>query len=76
MTLPLVILAVCTIVLGFFGTPAWPWFQSFLEGEAVSANFARLFEPNVLFTMIVSVVIVILGIGLGWWLYGRRHRRG
>jgi len=72
MTLPLVILAVCTIVLGFFGTPAWPWFQSFLEGEAVSANFARLFEPNVLFTMIVSVVIVILGIGLGWWLYGRR----
>jgi NADH-quinone oxidoreductase subunit L len=76
MTLPLVILAGCTVILGFFGTPAWPWFQSFLEGEPLSGNFARLFEPEVLRTMIVSVTVVVLGIGLGWWLYGRRPLTG
>ena len=31
MTVPLIVLAVFAIVLGFVGTPAWPWFQSFLE---------------------------------------------
>jgi NADH-quinone oxidoreductase subunit L len=76
MTLPLVILAGCTIVLGFFGTPAWPWFQSFLEGAPLSGNFSRLFEHDVLLTMIVSFMIAILGIGLGWLLYGRRPLTG
>ena len=38
MTIPLVILAVFAIVLGFIGTPAWPWFQSFLNGESVSVD--------------------------------------
>src|ERR1041385_7089400 len=71
MTLPLVILALCTIVLGFFGTPAWPWFQNFLEGEPLAFNFAHLTQPDVVGVMVTSVVIVILGIGLGWWLYGR-----
>src|SRR5262249_15924793 len=33
MTLPLVLLATFSIALGFIGTPAWPWFQSFLSGE-------------------------------------------
>ena len=31
MTMPLVILAVFAILLGVIGTPAWPWFDSFLE---------------------------------------------
>src|SRR5205823_9938268 len=30
MTIPLMILALFSILLGFIGTPAWPWFQSFL----------------------------------------------
>ncbi len=33
MTLPLVILAACAVLVGFVGTPARPWFQSFLTGE-------------------------------------------
>src|SRR5882757_6599730 len=33
MTTPLVILAACAMLLGLIGAPAWPWFQSFLEGE-------------------------------------------
>ncbi len=32
MTIPLIILAAGSILLGFIGTPAWPWFQDFLMG--------------------------------------------
>ena len=74
MTTPLMILAVFSVVLGFFGTPAWPWFQSFLEGEELQFNFARLTQPDVVSVMLASTVVVILGIGLGWWLYGRKSR--
>ncbi|HSU54269.1 MAG TPA: proton-conducting transporter membrane subunit, partial [Candidatus Dormibacteraeota bacterium] len=72
MTLPLVILAVFSILLGFIGTPAWPWFQKFLEGQVATMNMSRLAEPEVLHLMLVSSVIVFIGIGLGWWLYGRK----
>ena len=30
MTVPLIILAGFAIILGFFGTPAWPWFDGYL----------------------------------------------
>ena len=36
MTVPLIILAVFAILLGVIGTPAWPWFDGYLTGEAVS----------------------------------------
>src|SRR5262249_28341336 len=32
MTVPLMILAVFAVLLGFIGTPAWPWYQSYLNG--------------------------------------------
>ena len=73
MTMPLVILAIFAVLLGFIGTPAWPWFQSYLNGEKVVFDFHELTHPGVLWTMAVSVVIVALGIGLGWSLYGRRR---
>ena len=70
MTLPLTVLAACSILLGFLGTPAWPWFQGFLESEHA------LFEPAKLLAgmsvMAVSTVVVFVGLGLGWWLYGRQ----
>jgi NADH-quinone oxidoreductase subunit L len=67
MTAPLMVLAVCSIVLGFLGTPAWPWFQKFLGGETEAG-----FSSSVISLMVVSSVIVFIGIGLGWWLYGRK----
>ena len=67
MTGPLVILAACSILLGFLGTPAWPWFQKFLDGEAETG-----FSSSVVSLMIVSSAVVFIGIGLGWWLYGRK----
>jgi NADH-quinone oxidoreductase subunit L len=72
MTLPLVILAIFAVVLGFIGTPVWPWFQSYLGGEKLVFGFHKLMHPDVLWTMAVSVVIVAIGVGLGYALYGRK----
>jgi NADH-quinone oxidoreductase subunit L len=66
MTIPLVLLAVCVLVIGFFGTPAWPWLQTYLGAEHSTEGGSAV--P----LMILSTVIVAAGIGLGWWLYGRR----
>ncbi len=68
MTVPLMILAVCAIVLGFVGTPAWPWFQNFLSGEHEAAGFSR----DVILLMLSSSGVVILGLFLGWWFYARK----
>jgi NADH-quinone oxidoreductase subunit L len=72
MTFPLVALAFFTVILGFLGTPAWPWLQSFLEGDRASMELGRLWAPGVLSVMVTSTTIAFLGIGLGYWLYGRR----
>jgi NADH-quinone oxidoreductase subunit L len=71
MIIPLLVLAAFAVLLGFIGTPAWPWFQGFLSGENVTGHLGILFEPQVLGLMALSSVIVIAGLGLGWWLYGR-----
>jgi NADH-quinone oxidoreductase subunit L len=72
MTTPLVVLAAFAIVLGFIGTPAWPWFQDFINGARPSVDFSRLGENGVPGLMLLSSILVFLGIGLGWWLYGRK----
>src|SRR5258708_1401900 len=72
MTAPLVILAIFAVVLGFIGTPAWPWFQEFLGEPNVPGGLARLLEGEVVRLMLVSSAIVLGGIGLGGWLYGRK----
>ena len=33
MTVPLIVLAVCSIVLSVVLTPAWPWLHGYLTGE-------------------------------------------
>jgi NADH-quinone oxidoreductase subunit L len=75
MTVPLIILAVFAILLGFVGTPAWPWFDGFLKGEPAQFNFSRLTESSTLGLILASAVIVFSGLGLGWWLYGKRLRK-
>jgi NADH-quinone oxidoreductase subunit L len=75
MTVPLVILAVFAILLGFVGTPAWPWFDGFLKGEPAGFNFSKLTEGGTLGLMLASAAIVFTGLGLGWWLYGKRQRK-
>jgi NADH-quinone oxidoreductase subunit L len=69
---PLVVLAFFSIMLGFFGTPAWPWLQHFLEGERAGFDMSGMRDPSVLSVMTVSTLVALLGIGLGYWLYGRQ----
>ena len=72
MTVPLMILSVFALLLGFFGTPAWPWFQSFLEGTPLSVDFSAFSHGGILPVMLSSSVIVLLGLSIGWWFYGRK----
>ena len=72
MTRPLVILAFFAVTLGAIGTPAWPWFRGFLEGRAVELEWAGFNEPGLMALMLTSSVIVLLGLGLGWWIYGNK----
>ncbi len=71
MTLPLVLLAVCAVLLGFLGTPAWPWLQARLMGQAEVHGHSLLEGAGLMMT---SIVLVALGLGAGWALYGLRPR--
>jgi NADH-quinone oxidoreductase subunit L len=65
MTLPLIALAICTIVFSVVLTPAWPWLHSYLAGETAHFTLAQLIQP----ALFVSLVLVAAGIGLGVWIY-------
>ncbi len=67
MTLPLIVLAVCTVLLSVVLTPAWPWLHNYLSGETATVNFSLLIQPM----LFVSLALVAAGIGIGWALY--RH---
>ncbi|QGP93067.1 NADH-quinone oxidoreductase subunit 12 [Neomoorella glycerini] len=66
MTIPLLILAVLSVVAGFVGTPfAGHGFSTFVyygEPHHVEPNYA---------VMLVSVIVALAGIGLAWLFYGR-----
>jgi NADH-quinone oxidoreductase subunit L len=70
MTVPLTILAFFAMVLGLIGTPAWPWFHAFIEGRAAVFDWHGFAEPGLMALMGISTVVVFVGLGLGWWLYG------
>jgi NADH-quinone oxidoreductase subunit L len=72
MTVPLAILAFFAIALGAIGTPAWPWFRAFLEGRAVAFELSGFNEPGLYALMATSSLVVFIGLGLGWLLYGNR----
>ncbi|NLW06929.1 MAG: NADH-quinone oxidoreductase subunit L, partial [Clostridia bacterium] len=66
MTVPLIVLAVLSIVTGFVGAPfVSHGFSSFVyygEPHHIDPNYA---------VMLISTVVALAGIGLAWLLYGR-----
>jgi len=68
MTMPLAILAFFAVALGAIGTPAWPWFRAFLDGHAAES----LSEPGLFALMATSSLVVLIGLGLGWVVYGNK----
>jgi NADH-quinone oxidoreductase subunit L len=75
MTMPLVILAFFAIFLGVLGTPAWPWFRSFLTNRSAGFELGGFGEPGLAVLMLTSTAVVAIGYGVGWWLYGSRSLR-
>jgi len=69
---PLIILAACTMLLGFIGAPSWPWFQDFLEDKYAVLNLSALRGNGILPVMLSSSTLVFIGLALGWTLYGRK----
>jgi NADH-quinone oxidoreductase subunit L len=67
MVLPLIVLATFTILLSVVGTPFWPLFHEYLTG-----HHAETSTTGVITIMLISTVVVAAGLGLGWWIYGRR----
>jgi NADH-quinone oxidoreductase subunit L len=67
MTRPLVLLAVCTVLLSVFLTPAWPWLHGYLTGEPAHFDLALLIQPM----LFVSLALVAVGVGLGFLIYRR-----
>lgn len=65
MTFPLIVLAVLAVVAGFVFTPFNPWLGSWLTGheEAEHANWV---------VIILSNLVGLLGIGLGYLVYVKR----
>jgi NADH-quinone oxidoreductase subunit L len=67
MTVPLIILAIPALLVGFWGSPLFNnGFQRFLEG----ANYEAI-APNLILT-VVSALLAILGIAAAWAWYGAR----
>jgi len=67
MTVPLVILAVFAVLLGFAGTSFWPWCQSYLTAQRVRFGWEEFLHAWPLTGG--SIAMVAAGIGLGWKLY-------
>jgi NADH-quinone oxidoreductase subunit L len=70
MTVPLVVLAVGAVGLGFLGTPAWPWLQSYLGAGHLGPGEGE--TGGALWIMALSAGVAAAGIGLGWRVYGWR----
>jgi NADH-quinone oxidoreductase subunit L len=72
MLVPLGILSFFAVVLGFIGTPAWPWFRAFLNGKVAEFDLNVLMERELLTLMGISTLVVFVGIGVAWSFYGDR----
>src|SRR5438046_5178327 len=71
MTMPLIALAVCSIVFSVLLTPAWPWLRAYLTGEPWQFDIAQLIQPM----LFVSLVLVAAGIGLGFAIYRKSREK-
>ena len=65
MTMPLIVLALSSILFVLVLTPAWPWLHAYLNGEPARVDFSLLIQP----ILLLSLTLVAAGIGLGWLIY-------
>ena len=65
MTMPLIVLAFCSIAFCLVLAPAWPWLHSYFNGETPHFDVALLIQPM----LFLSLAFVAVGIGLGILVY-------
>src|SRR6266481_5488803 len=65
MTMPLIVLALCSILFVLVLTPGWPWLHAYLNGEPARADLSLLIQP----ILLLSLALVAGGIGVGWLIY-------
>ena len=75
MTVPLGILAFFAIALGVLGTPLWPWFTAFIQSKPLEVDWHGFSEPGLLPLMSFATLLVFIGLGVGWRLYGSKPTR-
>jgi NADH-quinone oxidoreductase subunit L len=69
MLIPLYVLAVFAVLLSVIGTPIWPWFESWMDGETAEFHPGALFAHGGLALIGLSFAIVTIGVGGAWILY-------
>jgi NADH-quinone oxidoreductase subunit L len=69
MLVPLFVLAAGAILLSLVATPFWPWFEKWLHGESARFHAGALGEHGALGLLILSLIIVIGGVGASWMVY-------
>ena len=69
MTIPLIVLAICSVGLSVILTPAWPWLHEYLLGRPAEFHLGRIVQPM----LFVSLCSSRAGIAAGVLIYrGRR----
>jgi NADH-quinone oxidoreductase subunit L len=71
MLVPLFVLAAGAVLLSLIGTPAWPWFEEWLNGETAHFNPGALTTVAALKLIGLSLTLVTVGVTASWWVY--RH---
>ncbi len=72
MTWPLGILAAGSIVVGYLGLPEFAFpnlIQRWLEPATAKVDFNHLASSTDWWLILLSVLMVAIGIGVGWWVY-------
>lgn len=75
MIAPLFVLAAGAVLLLFIGTPFWPWFEKWIQGEKAEFHAGAFGEHGAMGLLVLSLVIVTVGVGLSWLAYGGRGGR-
>lgn len=72
MTGPLIVLATFAVLLSAAGTPVWPWFHIYLVGQSELGAGPGDGHGSALFVMVLTSLIALVAIWLGWRLFGSR----
>lgn len=69
MLAPLYVLATGAVLLAVVGTPLWPWFEEWLNGESAVFDGGALFKASAVKLVLLSLALVTTGVTASWLVY-------